>query len=71
MVEESLVVVLVVGQVLGAPTKWRRSGGKMAAKLSLKVWSSDLTLMAGLDRAPGLVKLMVDLSPLALTILDP
>ena len=71
MADESLVVDVVVVLVLGAPTKWRRSGGSIAARLSLNVWSSDLTLMVGLERALGFVKLIVDRSPLALTILEP
>lgn len=77
IVDESLVVDDVV-TVLGAPTKCLKSGGRMAAKLSLSVWSSDLTLMEGLERATpptrlADVKLLLieDRNPLALTILDP
>jgi hypothetical protein len=83
MVDESLVVedVVITKLVLGAPTKCRKSGGRMAAKLSRSVWSSDLTLMEGLERAmptppparlPDVkLLLMDDRNPLALTMLDP
>lgn len=77
MVVESLVVDDVVTRlVLGAPTKCRKSGGRIAAKLSRRVWSSDLTLMEGLDRAtaptfPVKLVFSVDRNPLALTILEP
>ena len=43
MAEESTVVLVVDVDGPEDPSKWRRSGGRMAARLSLSAWSSDFT----------------------------